>query len=355
MDEMIEAVGREVTDGVMRAREIHAGIIASKKQVAIGIFELAEGLKTMRDEELYKELGYGDFQSYCEKMAKVNASQAYKYIKVYEELGTTALQSAGGMGIEKLFLVTQLPPAERCDAIAEPETIEGMSVKELRAFVAKARQQGEQLSFLQNEAEAADSERRETEEKYQRLLHGFNEQVAEITKKKDIEIEALNKEIRKVRLDSAKMLESMTEKLSEERQNAGRKADEKELQTAREEGRKAGVAEGEEELARQKKMFEELQEQLSGAGTDVRENDIENTFEFYLEQMRVVFDNLEYALFEGSCGYDLTRTERDKWTGEIFAKMRNFIRDTSKRNSEIEVTEEDIEEFRRRSGNGKDI
>ena len=29
------------------------------------------------------------------------------------------------MGVEKLFLVTQLPPAEKCEAIAEPEVIEG--------------------------------------------------------------------------------------------------------------------------------------------------------------------------------------------------------------------------------------
>ena len=67
------------------------------------------------------------------------------------------------MGIEKLFLVTQLPPAERGDAISEPETIEGMSVKELKDFVAKARQQGEQLSLLQDELDGLKLEKQDAE------------------------------------------------------------------------------------------------------------------------------------------------------------------------------------------------
>ena len=141
-NEIIEVEAKEILLDAARANRVHGEILAGKKQVAIGLYELAAGLKTMRDERLYLSLGCEAFDDYCERIAKVKVSQAYKYIKVYEELGASALQSAGGMGVEKLFLVTQLPPAEKCEAIAEPEVIEGMSVRELKDFVAKARQQG---------------------------------------------------------------------------------------------------------------------------------------------------------------------------------------------------------------------
>ena len=162
-NEIIETEAKEILPDAGRAHLVHGEILAGKKQVAIGLYEFAAGLKTMRDERLYQALGCAGFDEYCEKLAKVNVSQAYKYIKVYEELGAGALQSAGGMGIEKLFLVTQLPPAERSDAIAEPETIEGMSVKELKDFVAKARQQGEQLSLMQDELDELKLEKQDAE------------------------------------------------------------------------------------------------------------------------------------------------------------------------------------------------
>ena len=110
---------------------------------------------------------------------------------------------------------------------------------------------------------------------------------------------------------------------------------------------KPGSARARKNSRSRKKAFEELQRQLSGE-SPTREYDIESTFLFFIDQMELVFDNFEDALFEGSCGYDLTRAERDKWTGEIFTKMHNFIRRVSKQNSETEVTERDIEEYKKR-------
>ena len=360
MDDMIETSGREVTPDVLEAREVHAEIMASKKTVALGIYELARGLKRMRDDELYKELGFDDFRDYCEKMAKVNASQAYKYIRTYESLGDAALQSAGSLGIEKLFLVTQLPPEERSDALGEPGKIEGMSVKELREFVAKARQWGDQLTFLEHELEASDDDRREAEEKLEEVTKKLAAVEEESQRKLSNQYSAMNSQLEELKAEHARKISEM--KIEHAKACASivaeqadkrpvRHAADDELRAAREEGRKAGKREGEEELEKQKKAFEELQKQLSGVNSGespTRESDIESVFEFYLAQMKVVFENLEDALFEGSCGYDLNRAERDKWTGEIFAKMHNFIRDTSKRNSETEVTERDIEEYKKR-------
>lgn len=165
MNDMIEGESRDLSGEVSRANIVHGEIMASKKQVAVGIYELARGLKTMRDEKLYLRLDCEDFESYCEKLAKVNVSQAYKYIKTYEELGGGILQSSGNLGIEKLFLITQLPYDEKNRALDDPSEIEGMSVRELKQFVEQARNWGDQIRFLESELQAQDRELREKETK----------------------------------------------------------------------------------------------------------------------------------------------------------------------------------------------
>ncbi len=81
-NEIIETEAKEILPDAGRAHLVHGEILAGKKQVAIGLYEFAAGLKTMRDERLYQALGCAGFDEYCEKLAKVNVSQAYKYITI---------------------------------------------------------------------------------------------------------------------------------------------------------------------------------------------------------------------------------------------------------------------------------
>jgi hypothetical protein len=232
-NEIIETEAKEILPDAGRAHLVHGEILAGKKQVAIGLYEFAAGLKTMRDERLYQALGCAGFDEYCEKLAKVNVSQAYKYIKVYEELGAGALQSAGGMGIEKLFLVTQLPPAERGDAISEPQTIEGMSVKELKDFVAKARQQGEQLSLVQDELDELKLEKQDAEAELEDEKAQLEKELDKIREKLRM-TEDSQKETIKAAIDAEK------HKYAEEAETLARLK----MQLEIEEARKAGEADG---------------------------------------------------------------------------------------------------------------
>ena len=124
-------------------------------------------------------------------------------------------------------------PAERSDAIAEPETIEGMSVKELKDFVAKARQQGEQLSLIQGELDElklekqdAEAERDDEKAKLERELEHLREKlrVTEDTQKETIKA-AINAE---------------KNKYAEEAETLARLK----MQLEIEEARKAGEADG---------------------------------------------------------------------------------------------------------------
>ena len=254
-NEIIETEAKEILPDAGRAHLVHGEILAGKKQVAIGLYEFAAGLKTMRDERLYQALGCAGFDEYCEKLAKVNVSQAYKYIKVYEELGAGALQSAGGMGIEKLFLVTQLPPAERSDAIAEPETIEGMSVKELKDFVAKARQQGEQLSLVQDELDELKLEKQDAEAELEDEKAQLEKELDKIREKLRM-TEDSQKETIKAAIDAEK------HKYAEEAETLARLKMRLEIEEARKAGEEDGKKAAEKTIDKAKQALEKEKKAL---------------------------------------------------------------------------------------------
>lgn len=134
---------------------VHERIFATAKVAASALADMAKSLKQMRDEELYKELGFNSFGEYVEKNGDYSFKerQAYTYIKAYEELGSSFLQSNAELGITKLELLTKIPSYERQDFIENNEVTE-KSVKELEELIKANQQLGEQVSFLTGEAES---------------------------------------------------------------------------------------------------------------------------------------------------------------------------------------------------------
>ncbi len=85
------------------AAKLHAQIMANGQVAASALLEFCKGLKRMRDEKLYTELGFDTFEDYTEKLAGIKSRMAYHYISCYENLGTTFLQSNANLGITKLI------------------------------------------------------------------------------------------------------------------------------------------------------------------------------------------------------------------------------------------------------------
>ncbi len=143
--------------GMQYAMEIHQNIMVNGGIAANALCEMCRNLKIMRDEKLYEALGYSDFDTYSLQMAKIKARQAHTYITTYERLGESVLQStANKMGITKLELIAQMPPADQFDALEKSDEIAGMTVAQVRELVAKSKQQGEQLSLLETESKEKD-------------------------------------------------------------------------------------------------------------------------------------------------------------------------------------------------------
>ena len=181
--EIITTTTNEVSETYKTAVQTHQRILANGEICAQSLLEICKDLKKMRDEKLYEEFGYAAFDEYTEKAVGIKPRQAYTYISTYERLGATVLQSNASLGITKLDLIAQINPVERTQMLAE-NTFDGMSVSEVKALVQKAKDQGEQISLLQEElAEVkAQSEPQNTEPEYDAEKNEMRDRIAALEK-----------------------------------------------------------------------------------------------------------------------------------------------------------------------------
>ncbi|MDE5885919.1 MAG: hypothetical protein K2H29_12695 [Oscillospiraceae bacterium] len=104
------------------------------------LYEVCKGLKEMRDGKLYKELGYQNFEDYCENEVGVKRHQARKYIMIAESLSKNFVESTHQIGTEKLVLLAKLDESDR-KQIQQETDIESTTVKELKEKIKDLKRQ----------------------------------------------------------------------------------------------------------------------------------------------------------------------------------------------------------------------
>ena len=139
------------------AMQVHESIMQSGTVAAQALMRMCQGLKKMRDEKLFRSLGYDDFDVYCEEMAHIRARQAYNYIATFERVGEEFLQSNASLGITKLELISRLP-GDIAAEITEDGTAEKMSVREIKALVEENKRLSGQVALFEGELEKAREE-----------------------------------------------------------------------------------------------------------------------------------------------------------------------------------------------------
>lgn len=118
-----------ITDSYLKAVNINRNIIVNAQAAQMSLYEVCKGLKEMRDGKLYKELGYQNFEEYCEKETGIKYRQAFNFIKIVEAYGEN-LQPVAGLGTTKLALLASLSEEERTE-ITESTDLESVSKREL--------------------------------------------------------------------------------------------------------------------------------------------------------------------------------------------------------------------------------
>ncbi len=150
-----------------RAVKLNQSIKVHAELAQQSLYEMCKGLKEMRDDKLYKELGYENFASYCEKEVGITSRQTYKFISITENLSEDFVNSSSQIGVTKLALLAKLDEPER-EEIVQNVDLESTSVKQLREkihqlTIEKSNAEDKMLS-LEERCERLDEEKRELTE-----------------------------------------------------------------------------------------------------------------------------------------------------------------------------------------------
>ena len=116
------------------AESLNDDIIQRSKQLSDNIITIAILLKQTRDKKLYKELGFDNFEQYCEEKADISYRHAHRYISILENISPENLTTLSGLSVSKLMKIATLKPDEQNDLIANND-LNSMSVRKLDAMI----------------------------------------------------------------------------------------------------------------------------------------------------------------------------------------------------------------------------
>lgn len=119
-----------VNDKYIEAVNLNAQIHISAQAAQQNLYDMCMGFKKMRDEKLYKELGYSDFGDYCEKETGFKRRNVYNYISVVEKLPEDFVHTSARIGASKLILLSTLSNEQR-EEVVQSTDLENTSVREL--------------------------------------------------------------------------------------------------------------------------------------------------------------------------------------------------------------------------------
>jgi chromosome segregation ATPase len=129
----------EISVNYKTAAELNQKIIFTAQMAQQNLFKMCCMLKRMRDEKLYKELGYQSFETYCENEVGISRHMAYKYTDILEIKNVESIQH---FGITKLSLLASLSESQQ-EEIQQNVNVEDISVRKLKEEIARLKEESE--------------------------------------------------------------------------------------------------------------------------------------------------------------------------------------------------------------------
>lgn len=162
----------EVSANYIKAKELDRRIKTSAQLAQQSLYDMCIGFKEMRDGKLYEELGYQNFEEYCENETGVSIRSVYRYISIVENLPENFVTPVSQIGVVKLYLLSTLSEEERTE-ITESTDLETVSKRELEEKIKEIRSLNTKLDTAENEKESLKTEleqiNRERESLYEQV------------------------------------------------------------------------------------------------------------------------------------------------------------------------------------------
>ena len=132
----------ELSTQYKTAAELNQKIIFTAQMAQKNLFDMCVMLKQMRDEKLYKELGYPNFEDYCENEVGFSSRNARNYISVIENINEEKWKSISAFGMTKLSLLASLSESQQ-EEIQQNVNVEDISVRKLKEEIARLKEESE--------------------------------------------------------------------------------------------------------------------------------------------------------------------------------------------------------------------
>lgn len=168
-----------VTSKYTEAYNLNVRICINAQMAQQNLYEVCKGLKEMRDGKLYKELGYQNFEEYCESEVGIKRRQAYGYISVADRLSVDFVHSSAQIGIKKLELLAKLDEPQR-EEIQQTVDLETTSVRELERQIKEIQAEKDKAVADKSAAEAKASASTQRAESLSQQITSLEAEIKEL-------------------------------------------------------------------------------------------------------------------------------------------------------------------------------
>lgn len=278
----------ELTIEYTKAIDLDRRIKISAQLAQQNLYEVCKGLKEMRDEKLYKQLGYQNFEEYSENEIGIKRAHAYRLIDISSNMSEEFVSSMRQIGTTKLALLAKLDEPERAE-ITENTDLESTTVKQLEEQIKELKNKNAEIA---KEAELDRKEQEDANAAAQRFKAESEKKAKEVIRLEE-QITNLNLEIEELKhrpIEVAVAEPSADERLlketikSLERENI-RQNDllEKKYREENKQAYDMFKRQKDEAIAEKEKEVEELKKQLEAAKSSSTDEDKTKTqFKIYL-------------------------------------------------------------------------
>lgn len=302
------------------AYSIHQRILTNGKIVQSALIDMCRDLKTMRDDNLFAELGYDTFEDYSEQACGIKQRQAHSYISAYEKLGESYMKENSALGITKLELISQISSYER-EEFLENNNVDELSTRELKKQVDEFKNRIEQLSFS---LENAENENKDLVEQIKDMQDSLTdseipEVVATVEPDSEIIQQAVDEAVKKEKEANAEKIEKLKKQLSSERDKYDilSKTKDKEIKEAKKEAAEKANKKIDKLIAENKAADEKLQQALKAAKAANDDEDI--------TAIRFLFTNLQSTANQIKEHLDKAASKNPDQAQKLSAVMINVL------------------------------
>lgn len=299
---------------------VHNRILANGQIIGNALLEICRDLKTMRDDNLFTELGYETFEDYSEKACGIKQRQAYSYISAYEKLGEKFIEEKSDWGITKLELISQISSYER-DEFLEENKVEELSVRELKKQVDDFKNQIEQLSF---NLKSTENENKELTQQLKDMQDSMSDAtmtdvVATVEPDSEVIQAAVDKAVKQEQEANAETIEKLKAQLKDEKAKVKEvtESKDKEIKAAKKDALEKANQKIDKLLAEKQQSDEKLQQALKSAKAANADEDI--------TAIRFLFTNLQSTANEIKGHLDKVASKDAEQAKKLSAVMKNTL------------------------------